>query len=239
MSNSRLPILLSPEILAHHIYDNSVLVVYVGKEEKYLEGHIPNAMRISHSDLNHGVAPKAGHLPAIGQLESLFRSIGLNNEHHIVSYDDEAGTAAARLFWLLEAMGHRKVSFLDGGYLSWTNLNLPVSTDLSRITEGSWKAHPDPEVLATKDYVYASIDNADIQILDARTEEEHIGLKSASDRKGHIPGAILFQLAVNPRTRPRSAPESFGYTANHVKAKRFQPKKRNCCPLPDSSTLLS
>ncbi len=192
MSSFITPVILSPETLADQLGDPNLLIIYVGKEEKYAEGHLPGAVRVSHGDLNYGIAPLAGHLPAVDQLQSRFRKLGLQIHHHVVCYDDDAGTAAARLFWVLEAMGHPKVSYLDGGFIAWSNLNLPVSTAVPLRKQGNWLANPDPEVIATKEDVLQALDNPEIQILDARSEEEHSGIKSASDRKGHIPGAISF-----------------------------------------------
>lgn len=192
MSSNRTPIILSPHNLVDRLGDRSLKIIYVGKEDKYAEAHIPGAARISHSALNYGIAPQVGHLPNVNDLESAFRNLGLCNHHHVICYDDDAGTAAARLFWVLEAMGHKGVSFLDGGFLAWSARHYPISSDTPEIETGDWRAVPNPDVIASKSEVLLSLDNPDIQILDARTEEEHMGLKSASDRKGHIPGAISF-----------------------------------------------
>ena len=190
MPTNRLPVLLHPGSISSLLNCDWLKVLYVGDEDKYAEGHIPGSLRISHKDLNHGVAPCAGHLPATEQLERLFRSIGLEKEHHVVCCDEDSGTAAARLFWVLEAMGHHQVSFLDGGMLAWRAKGLGLSTVPAECQVSNWSAAPNPDVLATKEYVINGLDNPQIQILDARSEEEYGGIKSASDRRGHIPQSI-------------------------------------------------
>ncbi len=190
MTTSKLPILLSPETLSAHLNDQSVQVVYVGTEEKYVEGHIEGATHLTHASLNFGIAPTAGHLPSPDHLQQLFAGIGLNEDTHVVCYDDEAGTAAARLFWVLEAMGHQHVSFLDGGLLAWRAAGFTLTSAISPRRTGNWTPTPQSQVLATKEYVLESLANPEIQILDARSEEEYAGIKSASERKGHIPNAI-------------------------------------------------
>ena len=190
MSTSKFPILISPQTLSRHLDDQSVQLIYVGSLEKYLEGHIQGAVHLTHASLNLGVAPKAGFLPDTDHLQQLFRAIGLNHDSQVICHDDEAGTAAARLFWVLEALGHQNVSFLDGGLLAWQAAGFSLTTVVSTVQTGNWSAAPQPQVLATKQYVLDSLSNPKIQILDARSEQEHLGIKSAAERKGHIPGAV-------------------------------------------------
>jgi len=190
MTTGKLPILLSPETLSLHLNDQQVRAVYVGAEEKYAAGHIQGSAHLTHASLNFGVAPTAGYLPADDHLQQLFQTIGLNENTHVVCYDDEAGTAAARLFWVLEAMGHRHVSFLNGGLLAWQAAGFSLTTAIPAVQTGNWTPVPQPQLLATKEYVRDALTNPEIGILDARSEDEHNGIKSASERKGHIPGAV-------------------------------------------------
>ena len=108
----------------------------------------------------------------------------------MVCYDDDAGTASARMIWVLEAMGHQYHSFLNGGLTAWKALGLPVHTGSETVMPSDWKARPNLNVIADKQYVLDSLNNPAIQVLDARTPEEHRGLKSASARRGKIPGSI-------------------------------------------------
>ena len=133
-----------------------------------------------------------GYLPPRPELQTLFRNLGVNDSDHVVCYDDDGGVAAARLFWVLEVMGHSGVSYLDGGLLAWNALSLPVeSGETARPAKpGNWTPAHKPALLATKQEVLEAIESDHSQILDARSPEEHNGLKSASARRGHIPGAI-------------------------------------------------
>ena len=40
--------------------------------------------------------------------------------HLVVAYDDVGGWVAARLWWMLEDLGHEAVQVLDGGLPAWT-----------------------------------------------------------------------------------------------------------------------
>ena len=41
---------------------------------------------------------------------------GIGTEHEVVAYDDVGGWVAARLWWMLDDLGHDRVAVLDGGY---------------------------------------------------------------------------------------------------------------------------
>jgi thiosulfate/3-mercaptopyruvate sulfurtransferase len=47
-----------------------------------------------------------------------------------VAYDDVGGWVAARLWWMLDDLGHRRVAVLDGGYPAWVAEGHPVTTDI-------------------------------------------------------------------------------------------------------------
>jgi thiosulfate/3-mercaptopyruvate sulfurtransferase len=46
-------------------------------------------------------------------------ALGIGNRSHVIAYDDAAGSTAARLWWMLRQVGHRRVSVLDGGLSAW------------------------------------------------------------------------------------------------------------------------
>lgn len=190
MPENALPYLLDPEVLINHLNENSLRIVCLGKREQYLAAHIPGAVYLDVRMLNRGTKPAPGLLPEITIIEQTFQKIGLTDSTHVVSYDDDAGTAAARLIWVLEAMGHRRQSFLDGGLNSWKALGLPLQSGAESIMMTDWKARPDAAVIADKQYVAESLGNPAIQILDARSPEEHLGIKFALHRRGKIPGSV-------------------------------------------------
>ena len=166
-------------------------IICVGKPEQFLVGHIPGAVWLGREKLNRGVVPAPGLLPEPEILESAFAEIGLGTDHHVVGYDDDGGTGGARLIWVLEAMGHRRLSMLDGGLASWQAEQLPLEAGNPAIAPATrrWKACPDLSVIASKDYVLSVLGDPDVRILDARSEDEYLGRKTRSARKGRIPGA--------------------------------------------------
>jgi thiosulfate/3-mercaptopyruvate sulfurtransferase len=129
-SNQARP-LLAPEWLADHLDSPDLLILDVRSavdgagREAYERGHVPGAI---HSDYakdgwraTKGMA--TGMLPDESDLVALLGRIGLMPDLHavIVSTGTTPGDfcGAARVYWTLRLVGHRKVSILDGGMNAW------------------------------------------------------------------------------------------------------------------------
>ena len=92
-----LPLLLEPEQLAAHLDDTYLLIIDLCKESVYQQAHIPHAIWLNSRLLVSGVFPASGQLPTIEQLNSLFSTLGLSPETHVVVYDDEGGGEGRRV----------------------------------------------------------------------------------------------------------------------------------------------
>ncbi len=150
-------------------------------KNRYLEGHIPGAIYV---DLPTELAgPKAATggnlpLPEVAALEQPARRWGLDRDSHVVVYDDTNGGPAARAAWVLRWAGATSVRLLDGGYPSWRQLRLPISTGDEVAQPGSFQAatgHVAP-LLANDVAAWRGT------LIDARPEKAFA--------EGHIPGAI-------------------------------------------------
>src|SRR5262245_60348901 len=131
--------LISAGDLAKLRDDPSVRIVdcrwYLGRpgdgRRAYDAGHIPNAI---HLDIDGDLAasPDAGPgrhpLPDVGEFVRRLESAGIGDEHLVVAYDDVGGWVAARLWWMLDDLGHERVVVLDGGWPAWLEAGGPVST---------------------------------------------------------------------------------------------------------------
>ena len=100
---------------------------------EYDAGHLPGA---SYVDMDTALAapPGAGGrhpLPATEVFEAAMRAAGVSGDRAVVVYDDWAGHAAARCWWLLRYHGHQDVRVLDGGWSAWKRAGLPIATGRS------------------------------------------------------------------------------------------------------------
>ncbi len=127
--------------------------------------------------------------------------LGLRPDTQVVVYDDGTMTEAARLWFLLQYVGIRRVTVLDGGF---PELKPLIDQGRIRLTHAparpaaatTSRAAPPPAPvcpvhLADKNDVLRAARSRDAVILDVRTDAEYQGLDNEKNpRHGHIPGAV-------------------------------------------------
>ena len=113
-------LLVSPAQLDDLLGREDVRVIDVRPKQDYDAGHIPKALSIPADGVNDPTAQVEGARLLDDKLAALFGSRGIDKTTHVVLYDDKGGFHAARLFWMLDYFGHRKVSILNGGIQKWT-----------------------------------------------------------------------------------------------------------------------
>ena len=57
---------------------------------------------------------------------------GIGDDDLVVAYDDVGGWVAARLWWMLDVLGHHDVLVLDGGIAAWVAAGGELTTALPR-----------------------------------------------------------------------------------------------------------
>lgn len=155
----------------------------------YEAGHIPGAVFVEmetvlsepHEDDSRGRHP----LPTPERFAAGLGALGIGDQHTVVAYDDAGGVIAARLVWLLRAIGH-EAALLDGGIAAWPAEDLhpdyPQPRPPADFTPVPWPA----DRLAEIDEVAGS----DELLIDARDRGRFGGGPDPVDpRSGHIPGA--------------------------------------------------
>jgi thiosulfate/3-mercaptopyruvate sulfurtransferase len=163
-----------------------------GGRRAYDEGHVPGAVFI---DLDNDLAARPAEggaggrhpLPAPAMFAAVMSGKGIGDDHVVVGYDDAGGSIAARLWWMLDVLGH-PAAVLDGGLASWSGALETDEPDRPTATFGD-KPWPSNAV-ADADAVAAAVD-AGAPLIDARAAERYRGEQEPIDpRAGHIPGAI-------------------------------------------------
>lgn len=153
----------------------------------YLAGHLPGAVFV---DLDNDLSGPPGldgrhPLPDVATFARTLGRLGIDPASDVVVYDDMAGVVAARMWWMLQAIGHRCVRLLDGGYQHWVSLGLPVATE---------NVDPQPSDYPVPARFSGVVTRHDLEgrtLIDARAPERYAGLVEPVDPKaGHIPGAL-------------------------------------------------
>jgi len=223
--------LVSVDWLAQHLDDVDLADVRWSVDEgaklsDYRDGHLPKAVFVDlDADLSDPPGDRGRHpLPSTAQFQATLERLGLGR-HPVVCYDDASGATAARMWWMLDAVGH-PAAVLDGGLAAWTGAleqgdpptARPVETDPS--THQDW----DPGRIVAVDEVLGLIDGG-TAALDARSSERFAGNPNPVDPVlGHIPGASSRPWTENVDSSGRLRPaeelrrqfESFGLDDSSV-----------------------
>lgn len=165
----------------------------------YLAGHLPGAVWVDlDTELTAPVGPGRHPLPDPVAFTAAMAAKGVGDDVDVVVYDDVGGTIAARLWWMLEDLGHRSARVLDGGFGYWAGAGYPVTTDTPEVAPAhltlrtSWTRVIDREALVPR--------LGSIAVLDARAPERYRGDTEPVDRvAGHIPTAVNRPLPGNLR----------------------------------------
>lgn len=183
-------------------------------ERAWREAHLPGA---GHAHLDRDLsdhakpASQGRHpLPDAAGFCAVLERLGVTPEAQVVAYDAGDGAmAAARLWWLLRLLGHRRVAVLDGGFARWCELALPVESTQPTLRPGRYAAGFDATQVVDSAHVLSRLQETPGWLLDARAPERYRGEVEPLDPvAGHIPGALNRPYAANlaqGRFRPASA----------------------------------
>ena len=190
MNTLDLPLLVEPDILENTLGYENLLIIDLSKAETYRKLHIPGAVHLDYVQITAGRKPVMGLLPEAGTLDTLFTSIGIDEQAHIIAYDDEGGGRAARLLWTLDMAGHEHASLLNGGLHAWANEDHPHTDEPATPVAKQFHTRYNDKPSADSAYIRERLGNADTCLLDVRTPAEYNGTKRFAERGGHIPGAV-------------------------------------------------
>lgn len=171
--------------------------------EAHAAGHVPGAVFV---DLDRWLAgppsTDAGRhpLPEPSVFARGMADAGIGDDATVVAYDDAGGVIAARLVWMLRALGV-EAAVLDGGLDAWRQAHTGEQLETGAVdpAPASFTARPWPaHLLATIDETQAAAIDGTALVLDARTLDRYRGETEPVDaRPGHIPGATSFSCRDN------------------------------------------
>ena len=197
--------LISPDELLTRLGDPALRICDVrwwlidpGKGRRdYDAAHLPGAVFVdADRDLVAAEGPGRHPLPSPADFIARMERIGIGDDSEVVAYDDAGGTIAARLWWMLDNLGHRNVRVLDGGLAAWAAIGGPVTAAVDphspgRLTlRGGWTGTIDRDDLATR--------LGSLALIDARAPERYRGEVEPVDAvPGHVPTALSLPTAGN------------------------------------------
>lgn len=198
--------ILAPEQLA--AYPDALLFdVRTGEHaaRAYAASHLRFAVFVDlDRDLSgpqHDPAQGGRHpLPALATFAEQLGRWGVTPDSHVVLYDEQGGAnAAARMWWMLRALGHRRVQVLDGGLEAALAAGVAASSEpVVRTPLPTYPATHWALPLADIEQVDLARSSAERVVLDVRSAARYRGEHEPIDPvAGHIPGALNLPLAAN------------------------------------------
>ena len=140
------------------------------------------------TDLVAAEGPGRHPLPSPAAFRRRLETAGIGTEHDVVVYDDVGGWVAARLWWMLDDLGHERVAVLDGGFPAWVAAGYPVAAEVPSFAPArlaladAWTKTVDREALIDR--------LGSVVILDARSGPRYRGeIEPIDPVPGHIPTA--------------------------------------------------
>ncbi|KAF0815427.1 putative thiosulfate sulfurtransferase SseB [Andreprevotia sp. IGB-42] len=161
--------------------------------QAYGISHLPGAVfaHLDHDLSGTKTGSNGRHpLPDPAALAGWLASQGIGNTSRVVAYDASGGFFAARLWWLLQWLGHDAVQVLDGGWGAWTAAGLPVNNKVPQPQAAQFAWQVQDDVLVSMADVRRNLTEPQFQLVDARSPDRYLGRGETIDPVGgHIPGA--------------------------------------------------
>ncbi len=154
--------------------NQNIRIIDVRKKIDYDENHISNSVNLPISEVLHDASPD--------KVVKLMQYFGVDDDTHIVVYDDTFGALASRVAWNIQYMGHDNVSLLDVTYSKWIDLGLSTDLKQHNFKHKKYNTNINPKILSTVEYLEENMNNKNVVIVDNRERLNFL--------EQHIPGAI-------------------------------------------------
>lgn len=168
------------------------------------KSHLPGSRHVDLlGELSDPESPIPLMMPSPSHMSGVLSGLGVGDGTNVVVYDSDQSMWAARVWWMLRAIGFDSAAILDGGFRSWSAEGRPTTSgpepagQPATLTTGTR-----PALFATKAEVVAGLDRPQLCLIDALDPPAYRGERQDYARPGHIPGAhnVPGASVVDPET---------------------------------------
>jgi thiosulfate/3-mercaptopyruvate sulfurtransferase len=160
--------------------------------------HLPTARFLDFGRVSRISAPLPRLVPSSQPLLSTLLSLGIDQDTHVIFYDQHGLTfGASRAWWLLRLFGHHRSSVLDGGLTAWLNAGFSCAQGEPEVPDvkapGTWRLVRRRSMVISRPQVEHALRAGTAAVVDVRPEAYYRGEapELLSDvAPGHIPGSI-------------------------------------------------
>jgi thiosulfate/3-mercaptopyruvate sulfurtransferase len=149
-------------------------------------------------------------LPSMADFQDTLRRWGVSGTEQVCVFDEQKGSIAARLWWMLRVVGHEHVRLLVGGTKAFAAAGgTPAPGRANERAKSEFVVRPRLDWIASADDVSAIVRAGDGVIVDARAPERFSGdVEPIDSEGGHIPTAQNLPWAENMSGDSLAARES-------------------------------
>lgn len=177
------------------IFDATIKKVGIAFEDTKEKKQLKNAVFFDlKNEFSVQDAPFPNTIISANDFQQKVQELGLNNDSCIVVYDDLGVYSSPRVWWLFKTFGFTNIAVLNGGLPEWAKKGYPTEhpTDKKNL-KGNFTANYQPKNITFTDDVLKAIQNSEVLIADARSEERFNG-RIAEPRpevkRGYIPSSV-------------------------------------------------
>lgn len=199
--------LITPEDLAAHLDDPMLRIIDAswhldGRDARrdFEAAHLPGAIFLDLDAVSDQDSALPHMLPTPEAFARSMQALALAADDRIVVYDTAGLFSAARVWWMMKAMGARDVRVLDGGLPAWRAIGGGLKTGPAEAvvsTPRPFEVRFDPASVVGVEAVRQALMDGD-QVVDARGAARFRGEASEPRpgvRAGHMPGAVNLPYA--------------------------------------------
>jgi len=183
--------------------DKKIVIIDVRSSEEYYKGHIKQAINIPEifTYLPNGLTTTKEKNDFVDFFEDVFSNAGIVKDEIVVFYEEKFTLKSPRGLTILKYLGYdeKKIKVLDGGYFSWKNSDLKISTRLYKNVKSNFVAEPLRDFFIDYDEMMNALTNNSIIKLDVRDKDEWIGISSSpygmnfAPKKGRLPNSTWIE----------------------------------------------
>ncbi|MBU0665179.1 MAG: hypothetical protein KJ990_11630 [Proteobacteria bacterium] len=191
--------LVTTDWLAKNLDAKGLVILDVRTESNYGVGHIPGAVNLPYDQWDpKNEERKCNLMPTAAQMTEILKKLGVNASSHVVIYDHGNSTSDATkgisAFWIMDSMGHKNISYLNGGFTKWTFEGKIIDNKVPTPVPGDFVVSLNDAKVASLEEVTSNLKNKTAIFLDVRDSDQHFGFQKRHDvnRFGHIPGSLTW-----------------------------------------------
>jgi len=146
--------------------------------EEYKKKHIPNSIFFDLDKNSKNDTDLPHMLVSSNKWEEIISEMGINNDDHVLIYDNSDVISACRCWYNFIYFGHQPelVKVLNGGFKKWIDENKITDNIIPKITRTKYKAKEIQNLVKNKKEINENIINKQFDVIDARNIERFNGI---------------------------------------------------------------